>query len=184
MDIKYLKGRFEHAKALDADIVKIDTEEFASLLNWIDEVDNRIVDAIEHGYKLGKNETIRKAISKLEELKGCEENKIETIKNPEEQLFDKLLNTKFKAWGDISLNDIHERHNICDMDEGWDNCFDTFCEAISMLQEKNPETIFKETKDACDSYHDGFCDILGRQLTAEEDAGCCHSCQATQKGCD
>lgn len=69
MDIKYLKGRFEHAKSLDADIVKINIEEFASLLDWIDKEDNRIVDAIEHGYKLGKNETIRKAISKLEELK-------------------------------------------------------------------------------------------------------------------
>ena len=69
MDIKYLKGRYEQAISLNADVVKVDIEEFASLLKWIDDESSRRVDAIEHGYKCGRDEVLRRAIYALEQLK-------------------------------------------------------------------------------------------------------------------
>ena len=73
MNINYLKGRFEHAKALESDVVKIDIEEMASLLEWIDGEHERIVDATEHGYILGRKEILNSAIRELEKLKEGDE---------------------------------------------------------------------------------------------------------------
>lgn len=69
MNIQYLKGRFEHAQAMNADVVKIDIEEFASLLKWIDEEQNRISHALESGRKIGKSETFDEIIRELEKMR-------------------------------------------------------------------------------------------------------------------
>lgn len=61
MNINYLKDRFEHAQSMNADIVKIDIEEFASLLKWIDEEHNI-------GKKAMTREELIKAIYKDMEL--------------------------------------------------------------------------------------------------------------------
>lgn len=76
MNVGYLKGRFKHAQAMDADVVKIDIEEFASLLKWIDEEQKRITDAVERGYKSGRlgayDEVIRELETKMREERDDE----------------------------------------------------------------------------------------------------------------
>lgn len=69
MNIAYFKGRYNHAKALGADVIKVDIEELASLIEWIEAEDKRIVQAMEYGKGLGKQDFFNKAISEFEKLK-------------------------------------------------------------------------------------------------------------------
>ena len=61
MNMDYLKGRLEHAKALEADVVKVDIEEFASVLAALEQMDNLKVELWK------KNERVRD----LEEKIAC-----------------------------------------------------------------------------------------------------------------
>lgn len=69
MDIDYLRGRFEHAKALEADVVKVDIEQFADLLEWIDEEPKRMSRRMKW-WKDRHNKKFDKMIHMLEDMKS------------------------------------------------------------------------------------------------------------------
>lgn len=60
MNIKYLNDRLEQAKAQNADVVKIDIEEFASLLKWVDE-EKAIVKFVIDKLEMVKKELMRES---------------------------------------------------------------------------------------------------------------------------
>lgn len=60
MDMSYLRGRLHQAKAADADIVKVDIEEFADLLDTVEKYPQEWSKAYEQGKKAMGNKMLNR----------------------------------------------------------------------------------------------------------------------------
>lgn len=90
MDMNYLRGKLNQAQAADADIVKVDIEEFASLLDTIEKYPQKWAEAYSQGKKdmtikmsdciHRSKDALKEFISLLEEENPSELRKIDVTK--------------------------------------------------------------------------------------------------------
>lgn len=82
MDMSYLRGRLDQAKAADADIVKVDIEEFASLLDTVEKYPQEWSKA----YEQGKEAMSIKMLHRIHQVRDIFNELVSLVENGNSQI--------------------------------------------------------------------------------------------------